>query len=750
MKFSKRGFPIALVTALIISNFNGVIPNTGNTFSTIDTVSAASKKVEKVEKKEDKTPPKQETKKQELKKQEPKKQEVKNATPTKVKVEEKREVKAEKKENIPTTHWADKEIAQFKNLNIISGDSNGNMNPDKQVTRAEFYTMVSKLLNLKDMDQNVFEDLKEDDWYFASMLKSKKYGILSGSEVEGKLKSRPADKLTREEAVSILGRAFQMPEDTSDLGEYLDKNEVSSYSANHIAKFIEQGYIKGYQDNTLRPKKILTRAEAIKLIANLSESIINTKGTYENQNINGNMVISEGQVSLKNITVAKNLYITPGVGEEEIHIKDSNIKGTLFIQGGGSNSVYIENTNINQLIMDKEGQNKVRVVLKGSTQIAKLEMKREGILEKEESVQIAQQSDIKTSEATAQQKSGSPKVDSVSSATSGGRGGSGGGSSSGGSSSSGGNSGGTTKPQEPVKPSNNYVSRDKTKVVQIEGTSYLVIYLNKGSIEDYTIKVDKKTLNFGKVNTQGNIVKTEIREIPKNIEATHRDGKVENFMIGEKDEKIVLSKNDLILEGSFKESSSKKGEIEGTIKLKISDQKPGNFKVDGISGASIKGNTKSAYIGEVPAGLKASISIDPSNSKILNVNLIGTSSEPSLANRELTLKILATLIENVECDFEQIDNTIKIGLNDEKQIEIPKENSEVKAKIVEIEATKYIVIDNSKSKLKIEKIEVNNGDYEFVPVNTEKTILKAQIKGTIPTKIKLITKSETKEITIQK
>ena len=46
-------------------------------------------------------------------------------------------------------HWAEESIEAVKKAGIMIGDSEGNIHPDRQVTRAELAVVVAKALNLK-------------------------------------------------------------------------------------------------------------------------------------------------------------------------------------------------------------------------------------------------------------------------------------------------------------------------------------------------------------------------------------------------------------------------------------------------------------------------------------------------------------------------------------------------------------------------------------------------------------------------
>ena len=60
---------------------------------------------------------------------------------------------------------------------VITGDENGNVNPDNPVTRAEFAVIVTKFLNLSG-GINSFSDVAPHDWFHDAMVAANHHSIL--------------------------------------------------------------------------------------------------------------------------------------------------------------------------------------------------------------------------------------------------------------------------------------------------------------------------------------------------------------------------------------------------------------------------------------------------------------------------------------------------------------------------------------------------------------------------------------------
>ena len=92
-------------------------------------------------------------------------------------------------------------------------------------------------------------------------------GIING--IDGEFK--PNDPLTRAQAATIIGRITPEEEDLPEL-EFSDSGDVPSWSYSHFSKLIKNKVINGYADNTLKPLRNVTRAEAATIIFNLKSS----------------------------------------------------------------------------------------------------------------------------------------------------------------------------------------------------------------------------------------------------------------------------------------------------------------------------------------------------------------------------------------------------------------------------------------------------------------------------------------------
>lgn len=126
---------------------------------------------------------------------------------------------------------------------VITGDENGNVNPDKPVTRGEFAVILTKFLNLSG-GINSFADVSPHDWFHDAMVAANHYSILFGDEHGN---ARPYDTISRQDAVTILGRFYEAKNQNLSLAENVPQyaKEYWAYAASNglLTKSDPLGYV---------------------------------------------------------------------------------------------------------------------------------------------------------------------------------------------------------------------------------------------------------------------------------------------------------------------------------------------------------------------------------------------------------------------------------------------------------------------------------------------------------------------------
>ena len=122
-------------------------------------------------------------------------------------------------------HWAEASIERWSAYGIIQG-SNGQFDPNGQLTCAQFAAILARLLKLPAAENAGFADNNTQDWFFAAINRCAAAGILNGN---GDGTVTPNAPIARERAMVILGRAMGIePIENPDLTKYADAAQVVS------------------------------------------------------------------------------------------------------------------------------------------------------------------------------------------------------------------------------------------------------------------------------------------------------------------------------------------------------------------------------------------------------------------------------------------------------------------------------------------------------------------------------------------
>ena len=80
-------------------------------------------------------------------------------------------------------NWAYPLISGLLSDGVISGDENGNLNLDKNITRAEFAKTINKYFNLTKKAASGYPDVYQNDWYYDDMLIAKEAGYIKAIRI---------------------------------------------------------------------------------------------------------------------------------------------------------------------------------------------------------------------------------------------------------------------------------------------------------------------------------------------------------------------------------------------------------------------------------------------------------------------------------------------------------------------------------------------------------------------------------------
>lgn len=158
-----------------------------------------------------------------------------------------------------TLSWAGEAIDYLDENTIINGYGDGTFRPLNNVTRAEYAKMLSMSFGLTRGGLS-YDDIN-GHWAEGYILDSLPMLLVEDNNF------RPDDNASREFIAYGLVKALGLSaENTDALGAFSDKDSITDLAKDELAAAVENGIIKGYEDNSLRPQADVTRAEAATLI----------------------------------------------------------------------------------------------------------------------------------------------------------------------------------------------------------------------------------------------------------------------------------------------------------------------------------------------------------------------------------------------------------------------------------------------------------------------------------------------------
>ncbi len=253
-----------------------------------------------------------------------------------------------------TGHWGAAAIEKWSGYSIINGYE-GKFRPDDSITRGEMAVILDNMMDYQVAADNTFTDLAKGQFYTEAVLKANAAGIIKGDS--GLV--RPTDKITKEEAAVMLGRAFAV--EAGKTTAFADASSVSSWAQSYVYGMEAADYVSGY-GGYFNPKSNITRAEAVTMFHNIVKAYYTEAGTYTDD-VDGTAVIKVTGVTLKDMTITGNLIIAEGVGDGDAYLDSVIVKGEAVVRGGGENSFHVEGkSNIAKITIQKVG-NKIRVVV---------------------------------------------------------------------------------------------------------------------------------------------------------------------------------------------------------------------------------------------------------------------------------------------------------------------------------------------------------------------------------------------------
>ena len=167
--------------------------------------------------------------------------------------------------DVDTNDWFYNNVMRAVELGILSGYTDGTFKPMNNITRRDFAIMLAQSLG-HDNDEEAtspFKDVADTDYGVSSIAYLYENEITVGDS-NGNF--NPDANITRQEAAIMLVKAFEATGTSSDL--YADDAQIASWAKSFVYTAKAAGLMKGDDHNEFNPTDRLTRAEAASAMVN--------------------------------------------------------------------------------------------------------------------------------------------------------------------------------------------------------------------------------------------------------------------------------------------------------------------------------------------------------------------------------------------------------------------------------------------------------------------------------------------------
>lgn len=171
-------------------------------------------------------------------------------------------------------HWSRRYVDVMASRGIIKGMPGKIYGHAQSITRADYVTLLVRMLGLTDTVETNFEDVRPDAYFYQTVGIAKKMGIVGDS---GK-KFNPREPITREDMMVYTAAALKHARPETKRGNpavlqaFSDTKLVSPEAIESTAVLVEAEIIIG-ADGKLMPKRHMSRAEAATVLYRLFETL---------------------------------------------------------------------------------------------------------------------------------------------------------------------------------------------------------------------------------------------------------------------------------------------------------------------------------------------------------------------------------------------------------------------------------------------------------------------------------------------
>ena len=279
--------------------------------------------------------------------------------------------------------WMEPYLEKLVEWGVMQGNSSGNLNPDRVLTRAEFVTMINRAFGYTERGSTPFRDVPENAWYADDINIAYQAGYFTGTS---ETTASPLGRVTREQAAVLLGRNLRLQGIPGVNSNFTDVQQMGNWSRGMVQECVELGIIQGYADGTFRPRNYITRGQMACFLVRALGTLVHKTGEQIAGGVYGNLTVNTSGVKLKDTVVTGNLYLSGGVGLGNVELENVTVMGKIVVCGAGEaergqSSIILRNVTAEVLEIDSLTDHFMSVRTEGLTNIANTTVRTSAYLE---------------------------------------------------------------------------------------------------------------------------------------------------------------------------------------------------------------------------------------------------------------------------------------------------------------------------------------------------------------------------------
>lgn len=164
--------------------------------------------------------------------------------------------------------WAEEAVNELHNREIAFGITEDLFAPGRDITRAEFITLLMRGFELIGNDAVCnFDDVPDGEWYYPAVAMAYSMGVVSGysDNIFG-----ANDNISRQDMAAMILRLMnQLGMTVPEVREYegfADSDQISEYAADAVVKLYKGGIINGVGEDRFDPQGTANRAQAARML----------------------------------------------------------------------------------------------------------------------------------------------------------------------------------------------------------------------------------------------------------------------------------------------------------------------------------------------------------------------------------------------------------------------------------------------------------------------------------------------------